>query len=120
MLPPDQRAVIKQSKFAYSLLGKAFEKQIKALEEDGKKLVKSSSEKKSSTHLKQQKKIFEELANKRIDEIQNSSKQIDFNNLTYYFKGKSAWLIFIGFKGPLGFNKNIREGYIAIEKAEGK
>ena len=30
--------------------------------------------------------MFEELANKRIDEIKNLSKQIDFNNLTYYFK----------------------------------
>ena len=61
ILPPDQRAVIEQSKFAYSLLGKAFEKQIKALEEDGKQLVKSSSEKKSSTHLKQQKFFLKNL-----------------------------------------------------------
>ena len=61
ILPPDQRAVIEQSKFAYSLLGKAFEKQIKALEEDGKQLVKSSSEKKSSTHLKQQKNFLKNL-----------------------------------------------------------
>ena len=45
--------------------------------------------KKSSTHSKQKKSI-EELANKRLDEIQYLSKQIDFNNLTYYFKGKNA------------------------------
>ena len=40
--------------------------------------------KKSWTFLKQ---IFEELANERIDEIHNLSKQIDFNNLVYYLKG---------------------------------
>ena len=58
--------------------------------------------KKSSTHSKQ-KKSLEELANKRLDEIQYLSKQIDFNNLTYYFKGKNALKTFIYFKGPLGF-----------------
>ena len=30
---------------------------------------------------KRKKKFFEELANERIDEIQNLSKQIDFNNV---------------------------------------
>ena len=58
MLPPDQRRVIEEAKFAYFPLGKTFEKQIKtiedqgekqikALEEHGKQLVKSSDEKES-------------------------------------------------------------------------
>ena len=46
------------------------EKQIKALEEHRKQLVKSSSEKESLTLLKE-KEIFEELANEGMDEIQN-------------------------------------------------
>ena len=62
--------------------------------------------------------MFEELANKRTDEIQNLSKQIDFNNLTYYFKGESAPKNVIGFKGPLGFYKYIKDGFITLEKAE--
>ena len=37
ILPFDQRRVIEQAKFAYSPLGKAFEKQAKAIEEQGKK-----------------------------------------------------------------------------------
>ena len=56
--------MIEQAKFTYSPLGKAFEKQIKtiedqgekqikALEEDGKQLVESSSEKEFLTYLKQ-------------------------------------------------------------------
>ena len=83
---------MKQDKSTYSPLGKAFEKQIKTIEGQGeiqiqalerhwKQLVKSSSKKESLTHLKQ-KDVFEELANKRADEIQNLSKQNDFNNLT--------------------------------------
>ena len=50
-----------------------------------------------------QKEFFEEVASERIDEIQNLSKQNDFNNLIYYFKGERAPENFIGFKGPLNF-----------------
>ena len=39
ILPPDQRRVIEQATLAYSLLGKAFEKQTKITEEQGKKQV---------------------------------------------------------------------------------
>ena len=117
--------MIEQTKFTYSLLGKAFEKQmkaiedqgekqIKALEEHGKQLVESSGKKWSLIHLKQ-KETFEELANKRIHEIQNLSKQIDFNNIIYYFKGESAPKNFIGLKGPLAFYKNIKDGYMTLE-----
>ena len=52
----------------------------------------------------QNKKSFEELANRRMEEIQNLSKQIDFD-LTYRYKGNNDPRTFIGFKGPLGFSK---------------
>ena len=84
MLASHQRRVIEEAKFTYSPLDKAFEKQIETiedqwekqintLEEHGKQLVKSSKEKESLKHLKQND-IFEEPGNKRIDEIQNLSK----------------------------------------------
>ena len=56
MLRPNQKRVIEQAKFVYSPLGKAFkkqkqktiekqrEKEIKAIEEYGKQLIKSSGE----------------------------------------------------------------------------
>ena len=37
MLPSNQTPVIEQAKFTHFLLGKAFEKQIKTIEEQGKK-----------------------------------------------------------------------------------
>ena len=37
ILPSNQRPVLEQAKFTYFLLGKAFEKQIKTIEEQGKK-----------------------------------------------------------------------------------
>ena len=41
ILPPDQRRVIEQAKFAYSPIGKAFEKQTKTIEEQGTKQIKA-------------------------------------------------------------------------------
>ena len=40
ILPSDQRRVIEQTTFAYSPLGKAFEKQLKTIEDQGIKQVK--------------------------------------------------------------------------------
>ena len=71
--------MMKQGKFTYSPVSKAFErtnktiedqgeKQIKALEENGKQLVNSSAENDSLILLKQ-KEIFNELLNQRMDEI---------------------------------------------------
>ena len=38
ILPPNQRRVIEPAKFPYSPLGKAFEKETKIIEEQGKKI----------------------------------------------------------------------------------
>ena len=42
ILPPDQKGVIEQAKFAYSPLGKAFERKIKTIEDQGQKTNKSN------------------------------------------------------------------------------
>ena len=39
ILPSDQQQIIEQAKLTYSLLGKAFEKQIKTIEDQGQKQV---------------------------------------------------------------------------------
>ena len=53
-----------------------------------------------------------------MEEIQNLSKQIDFNDLTYCYEGNTVPKTFIGFKGPLDFYENKKESYITLEKAE--
>ena len=65
-----------------------------------------------------QKDIFEELTNKRMEEVQGLSKQIDLNNLNYQYNGKFAPKNFLAFKVPIVFYKNIKEGYITLEKTE--
>ena len=44
-----------------------------------------------------------------MEEIQYLSKQIDFNDLTYNYKGKNDPKNFIGFKSPLSFYRSINE-----------
>ena len=39
LVPPNQQQIIEQAKFTYSPLGKVFEKQIKTIEDQGKKQV---------------------------------------------------------------------------------
>ena len=65
-----------------------------------------------------QTKNSEDLTNKRMEEIQVLSKQIDFNNLTYHYKDTNDPKKFIGFKGPINFYRSIKECYITVEKAE--
>ena len=43
ILPSNQQQIIQQGKFTYSPLGKAFEKQKKTIEDQGKKTSKSNS-----------------------------------------------------------------------------
>ena len=53
-----------------------------------------------------------------MKEIQDLSKKIDFNNLTYHCKSEIPSINVIAFKGPLNFHNTIREGYIILKKAE--
>ena len=41
ILPSNQQQIIEQAKFTYSPLGKVFEKQIKTIEDQGKKQIKA-------------------------------------------------------------------------------
>ena len=53
-----------------------------------------------------------------MEEMQDLSKQIYFDNSTYHCKGKNGPRNFTVFKGSLSFYRSIKEGYITLEKAE--
>ena len=88
MLPSNQKYIIEKAKFTYSPSGKAFEKQWKAIEDQGKeqidalektlKTLEAIKDKKSDDNEKllKYKKFFDELSNKRIGKIYKTSKQI--------------------------------------------
>ena len=52
ILPSNQQQIIEQARFTYSSLGKAFEKQIKAIEDEGEKQIKAIQDKDKSKQLK--------------------------------------------------------------------
>ena len=64
-------------------------------------------------------KNFNELLDKRMDEIQKLSDEINFNDLTYHFTGPSlASVDFIGLRGPLNIYHEIKNSNISIKKAK--
>ena len=94
ILLSNQRQIIQQAKFAYSPLGKAFEKQRKTIEDQGekqidtivnqnKRLVALTNE---DLYKDNYKKIFEELVKERFDEIKELTHEINQNDLIDYFK----------------------------------
>ena len=93
ILPSNQQQIIEQARFTYSPLGKAFEKQIKTIEDQGKKQVDALE----SLKPKEQKKPIEDKSNNRpkattiFDDLVNKRKEImselfdivDYNNLNF-------------------------------------
>ena len=123
ILPSNQQQIIEQAKFTYSPLGKAFEKQTKTIEDQGKKQVDAlkslESLKPKEIKSKETKPIdYDGYYINKMAEIRDQSEKIDFNNLIYIFKGKTAPTIFFGFKGSLHIFKSIYDGDIALEDVE--
>ena len=88
MLPSNQKQVIEQAKFTYSPLGKAFEKQIKAIEDQGEKQIKAIQNQgeiktikkyahsdKDSPLISKQKKKFNKLVDERLEEVTKLDKK---------------------------------------------
>ena len=121
ILPSNQQQIIEQAKFTYSPLGKAFEKQIKTIEDQGKKPTDALADLKPK-EIKPRETKPNRYSDYFIDglaKIRESYKPIDFNDLTYNFKDlKIALVGFIKFKGPLHIFKSIDNGDITLESVE--
>ena len=97
ILPSNQQHIIEQAKFTYSTLGKAFEKQIKTIEDQGEKQIKSLEDLKP----KEQTKAIESKSNnesmsanifndliKKIKSIMNElCESVDKNKLYFEYVG---------------------------------
>ena len=96
ILPSNQRQIIEEAKFTYSSLGKAFEKQTKTIEDQGKTQVKVIQDSKQLVYidnddykdkllLSKEREIFKDIYNKRLDKLEELNNKIDCNNLNYVF-----------------------------------
>ena len=88
ILPSNQKQIIGQAKFTYSPLGKAFEKQIETIEDQGEKQIKAIQNQgeiktikkyvyrdKDSPLISKQKEIFNKLVDERLKEITKLHKK---------------------------------------------
>ena len=125
ILPSTQQQIIEQIKFTYSPLGKAFDKQIKTIEDQGKKQVDALNTLKSDNKITIKKYTYDpndtlfiskqkEIFNKRVDEKFEKTTDLDeiVNNddLMYRYKGKFADTKFDEFDNALGIINKIRDG----------
>ena len=126
ILPSNQRQIIEQAKFTYSPLGKAFEKQIKTIEDQGIKQVKAIQDKqiinnndyKNKLLLSNEREIFKDIYNKRLDKIEEFNNKVDYDNLEYVVVNSGKLYDFSELKGLLTFLDEIRKGEISLEEAK--
>ena len=97
ILPSNQQQIIEQAKFTYSPLGKAFEKQMKTIEDQGKKQADALE----NLKLKEETKpiedkpnsqsidtiIFNELINKRKELMRELYDSVDYDTLKFEYVG---------------------------------
>ena len=99
-MPSNQQQIIEQARFTYSPLRKAFEKQIKIIEDQGQKQVdaleslKTTQQTKAITYddesLEKKEESYNKLFDEKLDEIQELSREIDYKNLKYNFTAKAG------------------------------
>ena len=121
ILPSNQQQIIQQAKFNYSPLGKALEKQVKTIKDQGEKQVVALESLKDSdkklTSIKDfipTENLNPEIINeiKRIEEIE---KNVDRNKMVY--KGTNETYDFRNFKTIRAFGNEIRNNIISLDTA---
>ena len=131
ILPSNQQQIIEQAKLTYSPLGKAFEKQTKTIEDQGKKQVKAIQDKqinkqvninkddyKDKLLLSKEREIFKDIYNKRLDKIEELNNKIDYNNLEYPIYRSKKIYNFSELADPLTLLDKIKKGEISLEQAK--
>ena len=130
ILPSTQQQIIEQTKFTYSPLGKAFDKQIKAIEDQGKKQVdaleklKPKEETKSieneSNNQSKAATIFNELISKRKELMNKLYDSVDYNNLKFEYIGPTEDVHFYKYMNSKELFNAIRDDKIGFSEAKNK
>ena len=113
ILQSNQQQIIEQAKFTYSRLGKAFEKQIKTIEDQGEKQVDALKDLKPIS-----KKMYAEILEKRSDEILKISRKVNYSHLVYDFKGPTPSINFPIFGSPMYTYNQLRNREKKLQQVE--
>ena len=119
ILPSNQQQIIEQAKFTYSPLRKAFEKQIKTIEDQGEKQIEALENLKPKKQTKLIEGIFPEgyesvEIKNEINKIKEYKKKIDRNDMIYY--SSKELFNFKIFRTNRSLGENIYSGKITKTK----
>ena len=109
-------------------MGKAFEKQTKTVEDQGEREIKAiqnqgeiktikkyTYDNEDTPLVSKQKEIFNELVDKRLEEITNLDKKVNSDDLIYRYKGNTADA---KFDNAFSLLDKIRDGKISLADAK--
>ena len=130
ILPSTQQPIIEQTKFTYSPLGKAFDKQIKTIEDQGKKQVDGLKKLKLKEEIKpiegtsnnqsRAATIFNELISKRKKLMNKLYDSVDYNNLKFEYMTVDKDVIFYKYMNSKEPFNTIRDNKIGFSEAKNK
>ena len=129
ILPSNQQQIIEQTKFTYSPLGKAFEKQTKTIEDQGKKQVDALEKLKpeetkpiedtpnnqSSATI-----VFNDFINKRNELMSDLYNSVDCNDLKFEYIGPTKDVGFYEYMNSKELFNAIRNSQIKFSDAKNK
>ena len=113
ILPSNKLQIVEQTKFTYSPLRKAFEKQTKTTEDQGEIQIKTIQDNK-----KQLTNINDDYKNKLLFTMKELNPRTDNNNITYTVISAGEEFEFDKSADPLEFFNDIRTGKIPVEETK--
>ena len=95
MLPSNQQQIIEWARFTYSPLGKAFEKQMKAIKDQGqvKTIKKYDNDAEDTPFISKQKEVFNKLVDEKHKKITDLDKKVNSDDLIYKYKSNVKLLM---------------------------
>ena len=127
ILPSNQQQIIEQVRFTYTPLGKAFEKQIIRIEDQGEKQIKAIQDEGQAKTIKKydydaedtpfiskQKEIFDKLVDERLEKITHLDKKANSDDLIYWYKVNTPDLNYDEFDNAFDIIDKIRDSKIDL------
>ena len=130
ILPSNQQQIIEQARFTYSSLGKAFEKQLKTIEDQGQKQVKALENLKpkeqtkpiedKSNNKSKATIMFDDLINKRKGLMKELYDSVDYNNLKFEFVGPTKDVSFYEYIDSKELFNKLKNNQIKFSEVKNK
>ena len=128
ILPSNQKQIIQQAKFTYSPLGKALDKQVKTIKDQGNEQVKAIQDNKQLVSinkddykdkllLSKEREIIKDISNKEVNKIEEMNNKIDYDDLDNVILSKDMEYNFSTQKDSISLLKAIKDGEISLEEA---